>query len=480
VEVLPEEEPAAATAAPLEPEEAEEPDDEEAPAEAEPGSTQAPPAEPTLVITLDFQGYGPIPGADSGVALDELLANYRELHPQVEVRHTPVDPSAWQDIQQWTEARLVARDGPDLLLGNWPDLVERWAAAGLVGSWDPYLAASNSYVPGNRRWGDQFILPLQMQSNGTTAAIGLDGTAVGVFYNRDIFAQLGLEPPATWSEQTQALRTIERNNKIACGMYYGLEYAVLTFDAVANQLMHELFREIAGGEQREPSPSSVARAVVDGKYGITSPEYQDSLRIATAWWQYAPEGAAVGTNDVGQVLFVHGEAATRLATTRENDALHREVVGSPSPFGWDVWPLPAILEDTSRFSIGVSPIAVFPEGYLHYIVPAYTDGQKRDQAADFLMFLSAPENLGALLEERKGLVPNIRGTPMPTGLEALGFVEDVPFRQVNSLRSTHVNAEMRDAWVQNWRLVLLGEMSIDEYTTAMQLLLEEAARAELQ
>jgi hypothetical protein len=144
-----------------------------------------------------------------------------------------------------------------------------------------------------------------------------------------------------------------------------------------------------------------------------------------------------------------------------------------------VWPLPAILEDTSEFSIGVSPIAAFPEGYLHYIVPAYTAGQKLDQAADFLMFLSAPENLGALLEERKGLVPNIRGTPMPTGLEALSFEEDAPFRHVNSLRSTHVSTELRGAWVQNWQLVLLGEMSVDEYTATMQLLLEEAAQAEL-
>jgi hypothetical protein len=50
---------------------------------------------------------------------------------------------------------------------------------------------------------------------------------------------------------------------------------------------------------------------------------------------------------------------------------------------------------------------------------------------------------------------------------------------VNSLGSTHINAELRDVWVQNWQSVLAGEMSADEYTGTMQLLLEEAARTEL-
>ena len=61
----------------------------------------------------------------------------------------------------------------------------------------------------------------------------------------------------------------------------------------------------------------------------------------------------------------------------------------------------------------------------------------------------------------------------------LGFVQDwtmlVSALDVYRFGSTHINAELRDAWVQNWRSVLAGKMSADEYTGMMQLLLEEAA-----
>ncbi len=451
----------------------------EEPAEEAVEPTEAPAAEGKIDITVDFQGYGPGQDGSAGMALEALLSSYHELHPHVSVNHTPIDPAAWDDIQAWTEQRLVAQDGPDLLFCNQPSLIERWMDAGLIGLWDPYLRASNSYVPGSPRWGNQFILPFETRSNGKTARIGLDGTALGTFYNADLLTEMGLEPPATWPEQTELLGSIREHNKIPCGVYYGLASAVQTFDAVANQLMHELFSGIADGEQREPSPAEVARAVVDGEYGITSPEYQDTFRIATEWWQYAPERAFSAEDDIGYVLFLLGEAATRLSTVEENASLHRDVPTASRPFEWGAWPIPVIPKDTSEFATEKPPMALFPEGYLHYIIPAYNSGQKLDQTADFMMFLSAPENLGLLLAEHKGLVPNVRDTSLPAGLESLSTDEDATSWTVNSLGSTHINAELRDVWVQNWQSVLAGEMSADEYTGTMQLLLEEAARAEL-
>lgn len=448
--------------------------------EPEPEPTEAPAAAPQIVITLDFQGYGPSRDGVAGVALEQLLADYAALHPHVTIKHVPTDPAVWDDIQGWTEARLVAQDGPDLLFGNWTGLIEAWMGAGLVGFWDDYLATSNGYVPVNPRWQDQFILPCATESNGKTAWISLDATALGMFYNKDLFAEMGLEPPTTWPEQADVLGTVREHNKIPCGMYYGLAYAAWTFDVVANQVMHELFARMAGGERQEPTSASVAQAVIDGEYGITSPEYQDAFRIATEWWQHAPEGSANAAEDIGDVLFSLGQAATRLATVEENRGLHREMSKSPSPFEWGAWSIPVIANDLSEFATGKPPIAVFPEGFLHYIIPAYNSGQKLDQTADFMMFLSAPENLGTLVGEYKGLIANIENTPMPAGLESLRIDEDGTYWHINSLGSTHINTEMRDLWVRNWRSVLLGEMSADEYTGTMQLLLEEAAKAELQ
>ena len=283
-----------------------------------PAATPAPsvpPEEEEIVLNIDFRGYGPNEEGTAGAALTQLLAEYKELHPNVVVNHTPIDPGAWDDIQQWSERRLVAKDGPDLLFGNWTYLVEKWMEADLVGFWDDYLVMPNPYVPGNQNWRDQFIMPSDRQSNGKKAWLGLDNTTLWSFYNKDMFAEMGIEPPKTWPEQTAMHETIRENGVIPVADYHSLAYAVWSFDPVADQILHDLFEEIAGGKRQEPLPAEIAEYVVNGKYGITSPEYQDSLRIATDWWQYAPEGAFSGGDDQGYQLFLSGKAAYQFLRT---------------------------------------------------------------------------------------------------------------------------------------------------------------------
>jgi ABC-type glycerol-3-phosphate transport system substrate-binding protein len=122
---------------------------------------------------------------------------------------------------------------------------------------------------------------------------------------------------------------------------------------------------------------------------------------------------------------------------------------------------------------------VFIAGYLLFQIPAYNSGKKLDATADLLMFLSVPENLGSLLAEHQGLVPNIKGVSLPAGLAGFAVAEDATYWYINSWGATHINIQVRDAWVRNWQLVLLKKMTIDEYNKTMQPLLMDAAKAEL-
>jgi hypothetical protein len=178
VVVAPPEEPAEPTEEPVEVE-AEEPAEEA----AEP--TEAPAAEGKIDITLDFQGYGPGRDGSAGMALEALLSSYHELPPHVSVNHTPINPAAWDDIQAWTVQRLVAQDGPDLLFCNQPSLIERWMEAGLIGFWDPYLSAANSYVPRQPALGEP------VHSTLRDAVEWHNGVALETFYNEGLLGRDG-------------------------------------------------------------------------------------------------------------------------------------------------------------------------------------------------------------------------------------------------------------------------------------------------
>ena len=202
------------------------------------------------------------------------------------------------DSQQWTERRLVAQDGPDLLFGNWTYLIEKWMEAGLVNFYDDYLVQPNPYVAGNEHWRDQFIVPSARQSNGSIAWLGLDNTTLWFFYNKPMFANLGIEPPATWPEMIEMFQTIQDAGIIPCSMYHNL--ASLSGPSTPPPTRScTICLEITAGSGFEPTAAEVARFVQEGKYNVTNPEYQDSFRIATDWWQYTPKGAFSGGDDQG-------------------------------------------------------------------------------------------------------------------------------------------------------------------------------------
>ena len=438
------------------------------------------PSQDEIVINIDFRGYGPDPTGENevqGSALASILDSYHAMHPNVTVNHAPIDPGAWDDIQQWAARRLQAADGPDLLFGNWTYLIEEWMTADLVGWWDPYLESPNPYVEGNMQWADQFIKPGERQSNGQTAWLGLDNTTLWTYYNKDMFAANGWEAPTTWAEQISLYQAIQDSGvAIPVSDYFGLAYAVWTFDMASNQVLHSTFEEIAAGDLREPLPAQVSEAVLDGRYGIDQGPYQDCFRLLTEWWQYTPEGAHSGGGD-GQDygLFLSGEAASRYGGIWENKTLLRDMPTNENPFEWGAFPIPIISTMESEYATGKQTAAVFIAGHTLFTLPAYNSGAKRDATADLLMYMSVPENIGALLAEDQGLVPNIKNVSLPPSLSGFRINEDATYWFVNSWGNTHITPEARDAWVRNWQLVLLGGMSVDEYTEVMQAELVKAA-----
>ena len=433
------------------------------------------PAQETVVISIDHRSYAE---GTAGEVLKSLIAEWESGQTGFKIENTAVDYQGI-DSQQWTERRLVAKDGPDLLFGNWTYLIEKWMEADLVNFYDDFLDMPNPYVPGNNAWREQFVMPSERQSNGKTAWLGLDNTTLWFFYNKAIFAEQGLQPPTTWPEMIETFTKLKDAGIIPLADYHSLAYAIWTFDPAANQILYDLFAEMADGVEMNPLPKQVAQFVKDGRYAITSPEYQDSFRIATELWQFAPEGAFSGGDDQGYQLFLSGQAATRFTGCWENASLLADMATAETQFEWGSFPIPVIPKSMSSYATEKPTQAVFIAGYLLFQIPAYNSGDKLAATIDWLMFLSKPENLGKLMNEDRSLVPNIKDVPLPKGMEEFAVLPGSTFWYINSWGNTHINLQARDAFVRNWQNVLLGEMTMDEYNNTMQPMLEQAAEQEL-
>jgi raffinose/stachyose/melibiose transport system substrate-binding protein len=130
---------------------------------------------------------------------DQFMAD----HPNVTIEITILENEAFK-------ARLVtvmqAGDPPDLFQSWGGGVLWAFADAGLLRDIAPELEGE---------WYDSFAVPAAVNLYGKDGAyygVPWDWGAVGIFYNKALFTQAGLDPenpPATWSEFLAAVQTLK-------------------------------------------------------------------------------------------------------------------------------------------------------------------------------------------------------------------------------------------------------------------------------
>ncbi|MEZ4666422.1 MAG: extracellular solute-binding protein [Anaerolineae bacterium] len=136
----------------------------------------------------------------------ELADKYTAEHPNVTFDITVLENEAFK-------ARLVTV----MQAGDPPDLFQSWgggklwafADAGLLRNIAPELEANNN------EWKDTFSAVAALElfgQNGEYYGVPRDWGAVGMFYNKDLFTQAGLDPektPTTWTELVDTINTLK-------------------------------------------------------------------------------------------------------------------------------------------------------------------------------------------------------------------------------------------------------------------------------
>ena len=162
------------------------------------------PGKPALAAEPDVIRFATV-NANYRVALEEIIRRYEQRHAHLKVELSVIG----QEFATWIRTRVAAGGDmvPDIYNGNYTN---GYAQQGRWASLDAYLKEENPYT--GKAWIDGIDGNLieRYRIEGKAYTLPIDYIDIAVFYNRDLFAELGLREPQTWSEWLALCETIAR------------------------------------------------------------------------------------------------------------------------------------------------------------------------------------------------------------------------------------------------------------------------------
>ncbi|MBN2305236.1 MAG: extracellular solute-binding protein, partial [Anaerolineae bacterium] len=135
--------------------------------------------------------------------MDGLAAEFEAMHPNVTIEITVLENEAFKS-QLVTV--MQAEEPPDLFQSWGGGVLWNYANAGLVRDISPEMEGE---------WYDSFAVPAAVEmygQNGEYYGAPWTWGAVGIFYNKALFAEAGLDPdnpPATWTDFLAAVQALK-------------------------------------------------------------------------------------------------------------------------------------------------------------------------------------------------------------------------------------------------------------------------------
>lgn len=326
---------------------------------------------------------------------------------------------------------------------------------------DPYFEQPNPYIeagqPGSERWLDQFYeIPTEAKrlQDGRLYVVPIDLVTTFFFYNRDIFAQAGIEAPTTYGEWIEAQIALQGADVIPNARvgWYNSQIGAMLY-AKKDPLVN-----LDGGIA---SLEEVACAIEKGIYRGTDPEYAEWMRMMKELVAYvAPDWAADGTDFnrkfLNKEVAVFEDGSWRFGLLRADPLVD---------FEWGSFYAPTITEQDSSFATGQAapPIGGATAAQWAVATRAERDGVL-PLVIDFLRFVTAPENASRMISELGQFLPNIKGVDVnPDLAEPLRAITEGLGEAGMMTYPDKIGTEQREI-IETivWRNFLLDEITQDE------------------
>lgn len=404
---------------------------EEAPAEEAAGDAAEPTATPDWVAIANASNVSDNPDVidwwhistqDAQAAFFQSIADeYMAANPGTEINVVVLENEAYK---QRLAAMMQAGAPPDIFQGWGGGVLNAYADGGLLGDFASEFTGE---------WRDSITAATVVDSlfsrNGAVYGIPWNWGGVGIFYNKDLFAQAGLDPetpPATWDEFLAAIDALK-----AAGI---TPLTVGQRDRWPGHFWWTYFAIREGGKAGFDAAASREGSFADEGFVKAGQDLLDLIALDPF-----PEGYLGFTYGDSATAFGNGEAAMELM-----GQWHPSTQASNSESGEGIGD-----------ALAWMPFPAFPDGAggamdLLGGGDAYVIGKDAPEGTvDFLKFLTSPEVQVRQVE--------IFGVP-PTTAEAEALITDPVMQQILAARNA---AEYQQLYYDQYLPPAVGQAVLD-------------------
>ncbi|MHB9032736.1 MAG: extracellular solute-binding protein [Anaerolineae bacterium] len=430
---------------------------------------------------------------DNHDALNGLKYDWLDTHPLLLL--TFVESPPLLPLDTWITSQVLLNTGPDIITAPLSFMHNLAAMNGAIPLND-YLAQPNPYRAGPARlWGSDFgtVYPSTAGAKGILGGVPLDKTATGVYINRSLAEKAGIDLDAALASPSgappdwAALLDWCARFKAAGALPFGMASSVLEGwlqGVLVDQLLWPLTARFDTLNYNSKEAASVQAGRVSleeifsqlycgGWQPFEEPAVRGLLELIKNLVPFMPVG--YDTSNIltySEELFQNGE----LAMLWDGCWLvHSLVTDAHLGFDYASFWLPPVTEASSAFA-RQPPVAPHDIGAYDSAMGINIAALQRgnlDDCLDWLMFVSAPQNLARVINEVPLLVPAApEADVQPDIVRLLGQRLGDP--QIDS----HTwpaplywmgpdYSEYTDAFQRQMALYLRGEASLDELAGAV-------------
>lgn len=350
-----------------------------------------------LVLPVMAGGKGEAPGTSADAVeitlgswrvddveqMSRLIAAFNKEHPEIAVRFDPTTPP---DYNATLRLQLESGTAPDVYYARSYATGQELFSEGYMLDMSDAEFVAQRYDEGSRA-------PWQMD-DGRQFAMPLVAVSHGVYYNKDLFSELGLKIPVTWQEFLNVAKKIKSAGYIpvANGLADEWDIAEVVWMNIAPGFLGGREARLAYEAGERPFNDRAMVSVFEAMASLTP---------------YLPDGyQAISYND-SKALFLLGEAAMWF----DGSWTISEFEASNPDFDWSVFAAPAPTADAQVVTFHPDAgVAINPKS------------KHIDEALVFVEWLSGAEASKVLGNELAGFFPMVAKAPTLSNEHANEFL----------------------------------------------------------
>ncbi len=320
---------------------------------------------------------------DDAKQMEEILNAFHESHPNITVVFDPTNPP---DYNATLQSQFESGTAPDLMY------VRSFTTG--RGLYDQGFLADLTALPGMQENFSEGSRSAWTTEDGVTYAVPLIAVSHGIYYNIDLFNELGIAVPTTWEELMTAAQAVKDAGYIPFANASGEPWTI------AEIVFMNLAPDFIGGREGR-------LAYLNGERCFNDEHVVAAFQAVGDLGPFVPEDNGAITYYDSQQLFLLGQAAMWFGGSWDIPVFE----AAEADFEWSVFATPA------------------PAGQDQYVT-FHTDAgmgmnaktEHPEEAQEFLAWVAGPEFATLLANKLPGFFPLQNEAPTIDNAHAAAFI----------------------------------------------------------